>query len=79
MPSPQGVRSEEVGKAFARWPEVLEDGEHESFFASRLRVGKLTAQDGEFLTKDEQLEILRARGSTGEQEQAQYLAKGDQD
>jgi hypothetical protein len=79
MPAPQGIWSEEVGKTFTRWAEVLENGEHESFFASRLRVGNLAAQDGEFLTKDEHLEILRATGSTGEQEQAQYLAKGDQD
>ena len=65
-------------KAFTQRPEVLEDVEHESLLASRLRVGNLTAQDGEFLTKDEQLEILRARGSTREQEQTQHLAKGDQ-
>ena len=73
------VWSKEVRKALTRRAEVLEDGKHESLFASRLRVGNLAAKNGELLTQDEQLEILRARGSTGEQDQAQYLAKGDQD
>ena len=60
-------------------PDHEEDGEHESLFAPRFWVRNLAAEDGELLTKDEQLEILRARGSRREQEQALCLATGDQD
>jgi hypothetical protein len=59
-----GYLSEEVRKAFTGRPEVLKDGEHEPLFAPRFRVGDLALEDGKFLVQDQQLEILRTRGST---------------
>jgi hypothetical protein len=79
MPSTQGIGSEKIRKAFTGRSKVLEHGEYKSFFASRFRVGDLAPEDDKFLAQDQLFEILRARGPTGEQEQAHHLAKGDQD
>jgi len=64
MPSTQGIGSEEIRQAFTSRPEVLDDSEDESLFASRFWVGDLAPEDGKLLAQDQEFEILRTRGST---------------
>jgi len=64
MPPTQGIGSEEVGEAFSGRPEVLEDCEYKSLFASRFWVGDLAPEDGKLLAQDQEFEILRTRGWT---------------
>jgi len=64
MPPTQGIGSEEIRQALTGRPEVLNDGEYESLFASRFRVGDLAAEHGKFLVQDQQLKILPTSGST---------------
>jgi hypothetical protein len=42
-------------------------------------MGHLAAQDGELLAQHEQLEVLRARRPAAEEQEPEYLAKGERD